>query len=175
MSRVIPKEWLPASGRGKVHRVIVHWSAGARNPSLLDRSHYHFLIDGEGDAVKGARAPGLYLPHTRAMNTGSVGLSICAMAGASEGRRPYKYPVTHLQWERAAQAAAEICHAYGLTVSPRTVLTHSEVTTVYGVVQRGKWDVDHVGRPDEPEYGMSRDELRASFRRKVIWYLERVD
>lgn len=170
--RVIPAAWLPAAGKGQVHRIILHWTGGGYTPNAFDKLHYHFLINGEGHAVRGPVRPGLYLPHTRALNGGSVGLSIAAMAGAEEGKRPFKCPVTHLQWERAAQAAAEICHAYGLDVTPRTVLSHAEVTTVYGIEQRGKWDVRYVGKPGEAEYTMTPKALQEQFRRKVVWYLQ---
>jgi hypothetical protein len=173
MSRLIPSAWLPARKPGAVQRIIIHWTAGNYKPSLFDRAHYHFTVPGDGIPLRGPVAPGAYLPHTRALNSGSVGLSICAMAGAVEGKRPYKVPVSHLQWERAAQAAAEICHAYGLRVTSRTVLCHSEVTQTYGIVQRGKWDVNAVGRLGEAEYSMSSAELHEQFRRKAAWYLER--
>ena len=167
--RVVPEAWLPY-GRNVV-RVVLHWTAGAYTPSALDRAHYHFLVNGEGQAVRGIRGPGLYLPHTRNLNTGSVGLSICAMAGAVE--RPFKSgpaPLTNLQWERACQAAAEILHAYGLPVSERTILCHSEVTRVYGKVQRGKWDIDVLPFARE----LTAPEVHSQMRRKVAWYLDRL-
>lgn len=170
VERVIPIEWLPKPPPGRVQRVIMHWTAGGYKPTAFDQLHYHFLIDGEGKAVRGPRAPGLYLPHVRAFNTGSVGLSICAMAGAVQHRTDGKAPLTKLQWERACQAAAEIIHRYDLPVSERTVLCHSEVFAVYGVAQRGKWDVDRL--PFEPN--TPRDEVHRQMRRKAAWYLERL-
>lgn len=167
VERVLPREWLPA-GRN-VDRVILHWTAGGYRPSALDRSHYHFLIDGAGKAVRGIRGPGLYLPHTRNLNTGSVGLSICGMAGAQE--RPFAAgtsPITKLQWERACQAAAEILDAYGLPVSERTVLCHSEVQRVYGKTQRGKWDIDALAF----DRALSAPEIHVQMRRKVAWYVQ---
>lgn len=170
VDRVIPRAWLPTTTTGKVHRIIVHWTAGTYTPNVIDRAHYHYLINGLGHAVRGPRAPGLYLPHTRNLNTGSVGLSICAMGGAQQGKTHGAWPLTGLQWERAAQAAAEIVHRYGLAVTERTVLFHSEVERVYGKTQRGKWDVDCLPF----DVTKSPTEIHAEFRRKVTWYLERV-
>lgn len=168
VERVIPKLWLPPS-KG-VQRIVMHWTAGHYRPSLFDRAHYHFVIDGDGKALKGPRAPGQYLPHVRAFNTGSVGLSIACMAGAVQGKTYGPAPLTNLQWERACQAAAEILHAYGLEVSERTLLCHSEVDRVYGVAQRGKWDIDVLPFDSTlVPYGVHRQ-----MRDKAGWYLERV-
>lgn len=165
MSRLLPEAWLPA-GR-LVERVIVHWTAGAHMPSVLDKAHYHFLVTGHGEVVRGIRGPGLYLPHTRGLNTGSVGLAICAMAGAVQ--QPAKsgpYPITRVQWERCAQAAAEILHAYKLPLTESTLLTHSEVTGVYGILQRGKWDINVLPFARE----LTPEEVHRNLRRKAQWY-----
>lgn len=170
VARVVPREWLPAGA--KVLRVVMHWTAGTHTPGAIDRLHYHLMIDGIGRAVRGARPVGSYLPHTRGLNTGSVGLAICAMHRATES--PWNagpYPITDLQWERACQAAAEVLHAYGLTVSSRTLLCHSEVWRVYGVPQREKWDIDRL--PYEPL--LTADAVHGLMRRKALWYRERVD
>lgn len=167
VSRVIPAEWLPP-GR-KVWRVVLHWSAGSRTPSAFDRAHYHCLINGEGQAVKGLVGAGYYAPHVRGLNTGSYGLSIAGMRGAREGGPYGDQPITALQYERAAQAAAEVLAAYDLALTPRTCLSHEEVTHVYGITQRGRWDVSEL--PWAPE--LSKAEVWALFRRKVEWYLEK--
>lgn len=167
VERILSEAWLP-KGRN-VRRVVLHWTAGRNQPSALDRAHYHFLIDGLGVPYRGLRGPGLYLPHVRAFNTGSVGLALCGMFGAVQGRTDGPCPLTEPQVERACQAAAEILVAYGLTLSERTVLCHSEVERVYGVPQRGKWDIDRL--PFYPHYGKTPAEVHALLRRKVAWYL----
>lgn len=168
VARVVPREWLPAGAR--VQRVIIHWTAGTYTPSALDRLHYHLLVSGLGLAVRGIRPVGSYLPHTRGLNTGSVGLALCGMHLATES--PWSagpYPISHLQWERACQAAAEVLHAYGLPVSERTLLCHSEVERVYGVRQRGKWDIDRLPH----DLSLTTPEVHAEMRRKALWYWER--
>lgn len=139
---------------------------GRYEPSLLDRAHYHVLIAGDGTARRGPRLPGQYLPHTRNLNTGSVGLAICAMAGAVWGRTLGTQPFTRVQWERAAQAAAELCAAYDLDITERTVLCHSEVGRVYGKQQRGKWDIDVLPF----ETSLAAADVHDQFRRKVTWF-----
>lgn len=146
MSRVLPLEWLPAGAN--VARVVLHWTAGRWTPSLLDRAHYHLLLDGAGKPRRGIRPVGAKLPHTRGLNTGSVGLALCGMAGARQSPfDPGPWPIHERQWRLAARAAAEILQRYRLYDDPqdpppaRLVLSHCEVGAVYGVEQRGKWDV----------------------------------
>lgn len=92
------------------------------------------------------------------------------MAGAIKNKSVGNQPITRLQWERTAQAAAEICFAYDLPVTERTVLFHSEVESVYGKVQRGKWDIN-VLPFDLP---LNPKEIHDQFRRKVEWYLQKL-
>ena len=46
----IPSEWL---SKVRMDRVICHWTAGRHKASGLDRAHYHILIEGDGNVVKG--------------------------------------------------------------------------------------------------------------------------
>jgi hypothetical protein len=177
VQRVIPLEWLPVGRR--VDRIVLHWTAGRYSPSDYDRRHYHCLIDGEGHAVRGGFEAGQTAPSTRNLNTGTYAISIAAMFGAREGGPYGEFPMTRLQYERAAQAAAEVVAAYDLAITPGTVLSHEEVTYVYGPLasppgpehlrQRGRWDVSQLPweRPHRPKR-----EVWYSFRSKVAWYLK---
>lgn len=177
VSRVIPEAWLRG---GKPVRVICHWTGGAYAVSALDQEHYHVILGlkgGQLDVVRGdhaiadndATGDGLYAAHTRGLNTGSIGLSVACMAGAVRGKAG-QFPLTELLFERLAQAAAECCHAYGIAVTPRTVLQHGEVERNLGKPQAGKWDVCWL--PFEPR--LSSPEVCDLFRRKVIWYRDRL-
>jgi N-acetyl-anhydromuramyl-L-alanine amidase AmpD len=144
----IPADWMPAA---KIARIIVHWTAGTHTPSVNDKSHYHVLIDGAGHLVKGTpsialnslpKAKAGYAAHTLNCNTGSIGISLCGMAGAVE--RPFnagKYPLTTEQWAALIQACADLCAHYQIPVTPKTLLSHAEVQTNLGITQRGKWDI----------------------------------
>lgn len=146
MPSVIPSGWLPPA---KMARVICHWTAGGHKAGAVDREHYHILIEGDGRLVRGDHAiddnvrtgDGDYAAHTRGCNTGSIGVSLCCMAGAVE--KPFAAghaPMTMAQWGKLAAVVAQLCDRYGIAVTPRTVLTHAEVQRTLGIKQRGKWD-----------------------------------
>lgn len=133
-----------------LHRIILHWTAGAYGDIALERAHYHLLIDKDGRAVMGDLAPeanastadGRYAAHTRALNTGSIGVAMDAMGGAVEA--PFSagpYPITEAQLGGLAREVADLCETYDIPVSRWSVLTHAEVEPTLGVWQRNKWDV----------------------------------
>lgn len=132
-------------------RVIWHWTAGRHQPSGVDRAHYHFLIDGRGEVHDGTFPPEAnerivdgrgYAAHTRACNTGSIGVAVCAMAGAVE--RPFdagRFPITPAQVDALVALTARLCREYGIPVAGRTVLSHAEVQPTLGIRQAGKIDI----------------------------------
>ncbi|WP_082684413.1 N-acetylmuramoyl-L-alanine amidase [Aureimonas ureilytica] len=143
----IPKSWLPAA---TMARVILHWTGGAHVASTLDRQHYHLIVEGDGNLVRGDlpisanQAPirGNYAAHTLGCNSGSIGLSLCSMAGATESPfNPGQQPTTAEQWKAGVEIIAELCRTYSIPVTPETVLTHAEVQGNLGIKQRGKWDI----------------------------------
>lgn len=168
-TRVIPAGWMPAAN---ISRIIGHWTAGNYTPTDNDRSHYHFLIDGNAKPVKGIPSvvlnanpkaqPG-YAAHTLNCNTGSIGISICSMAGAVEA--PFsagKAPLTKGQWMALVLSVADLCERYKLPVTSKTVLTHAEVQDNLGIKQRGKWDIARL--PFDPKCDTAKkvgDRLRA--------------
>lgn len=142
-----------------LHRVIMHWTAGAY-PVLKDElAHYHILIDKDGRAWPGLLKPesnadvsdGSYVAHTRALNTGSIGVAVDAMAGAHEV--PFdagSAPITEAQVDALAREVADLCMTYDIPVSKWTVLSHAEVQPTLGVWQRGKWDIKWIPGMDRP-------------------------
>lgn len=133
-----------------MERIIVHWTAGTHTPSNLDKQHYHFIIDGAGKVHPG-RFPveanerpqkGKYAAHTLNCNTGSIGIAVAAMAGATE--RPFdagRYPITQAQVDALAALCRTLAGQYRIPVTPQTILTHAEVQPTLGIKQRGKWDI----------------------------------
>lgn len=143
---VVPLEWMP---NAKMQRIICHWTAGGHTASNLDRKHYHILIEGDGELVRGhhtikdneSTGDGVYAAHTLGANTGSIGISACCMAGAQES--PFDAgtaPMTETQWKVMAEVAAQLCHRYKIPVTQATVLGHGEVQKFLGKKQKGKWD-----------------------------------
>lgn len=143
---LIKKDWLPSCS---MKRVICHWTAGAHRASQLDKLHYHILIEKDGKLVRGTHSiednvstgDGVYAAHTLGTNTGSIGVAVCAMAGAIESPfTPGATPMLEIQWRTMAQVVAELCRFYQIPVTPRTVLGHGEVQANLGIEQKGKWD-----------------------------------
>ena len=145
--------------RSGLHRIHIHWTAGAYGDIALERKAYHLLILHNGKAVMGDYAPeananpvsGRYAPHTRACNSGAIGVSLDAMGGAVE--RPFnpgKYPITWEQLDRMALEVANLCDTYDIPVSKWSTLTHAEIQPTLGVRQRWKWDITWLPDMDGP-------------------------
>jgi hypothetical protein len=150
----VPSDWMPWA---QMQRIIVHWTAGANTASALDKEHYHVLIEGSGKLVRGKPSIDLnqapvrkgYAAHTLNCNSGSIGVSLCGMAGAVEN--PFsagRSPITREQWEILPGVLADLCRRYSIPVTPSTVLSHAEVQGTLGIAQRGKWDISRL--PFEP-------------------------
>lgn len=147
---LIPSAWLPSV---KMDRVIAHWTAGGHKATEFDRGHYHILIEADGKLVKGKPSiaanvspvkPG-YAAHALNANSGSIGVSLCCMAGATESPfRAGNSPMTQRQWDAMTVVLRELCAKYSIPVTPRTVLSHAEVHSNLGIAQRGKWDFTRI-------------------------------
>jgi hypothetical protein len=171
---LLDPSWMPNCS---MTRVICHWTAGRPRASDLDRAHYHILVEADGRLVRGhhdieanvSTADGRYAAHTRQCNTGSIGVSACAMFGARE--RPFDpgpSPLTRVQWETMAGVVSELCRFYRIPVTARTVLGHGEVEVNLGIPQLGKWDP--MVLPWHPD--LSRTEVGDAFRALVQLALE---
>lgn len=144
---VVPAAWMP---KAQMARIIVHWTAGGNKASRTDKEHYHILIEGDGNLVRGDPSIDLndaplkqgYAAHTLRLNSDSIGVSLCGMAGAKESPfNPGKSPITEAQWEVLPMVLADLCQQYSIPVTRKTVLSHAEVQPTLGVKQRGKWDI----------------------------------
>ena len=131
-------------------RVIWHWTAGAEGVIPLERRHYHAIVGQDCRVYMGDHQPEAngvlragYAAHTRALNTGSIGVAFDAMAGAVE--RPFDpgpNPITGGMVEKMAELIADLCETYSIPVTPWTTLSHAEVQGTLGVWQRAKWDTN---------------------------------
>lgn len=132
-----------------MERIIIHWTGGKHTPNTTDINHYHYIISGDGEVVKGKYEPEdnlsvktKYAAHTRGLNTGSIGVSLAGMFGAREAPLDVgDYPITEVQVEVLASLVARLCEEYDIPVTRTTVLTHAEVQPTLGVKQRFKWDI----------------------------------
>ena len=152
-------------------RIILHWTGGGYKPSALDVKHYHRLIDGAGFIHNGkwpisanAKPTGDdYAAHTRACNTGSIGVALCGMAGAAE--RPFnagRAPITPVQVAALVRLCAALAKEYGIPVTRETILSHAEVQPTLKIWQRGKWDIAWLpGFPSPQDPVSVGDRIRA--------------
>lgn len=176
---MVPDAWLP---KAAMKRIINHWTAGTHKANATDREHYHLLIEGDGKLVRGDHeisdnvntGDGDYAAHTRGANTGAIGVSICCMGGAdvreSNPYNPGRWPPTMAQWETLVAVNAELCAAYGIPVTPETVLSHAEVEGTLGIKQAGKWDFTRL--PFFPE--TTARAIGDRFRKEVVVALRRL-
>lgn len=139
----------------KMNRIVPHHSAGGYNASQVDRQHYHRIVDGEGRRHAGihpisANAPGkplrsgYYAAHTRGLNTGSIGVAMSCMLGASwsDPRSCAHFPKPE-QVSGLIKELADLCVDYSIPVTRNTLLTHAEVEITLNIEQAGKWDLDY--------------------------------
>lgn len=126
-----------------------HWSGGGHKANAVDLRSYHVLTEGDG-AIRygvdialnsGSLKPG-YAAHTRANNTGNIGLTMCGMAGARESPwHPGTAPLTTVQWNAHVLVTADLCDFFKIGVARHRVCFHAEVPIHLGIAQAGKWDV----------------------------------
>lgn len=134
-----------------VRGIVWHWTAGAHGIIELERDHYNWLFDRVGNVFDGNHSVqdqinydwrnGIGASHTKSMNTGWLGLSVDAMAGAIES--PLNWGTNPLTWEgidAMLDWTMDLCEEYDVPVSPWTTLSHAEVQQTLGIRQRFKWD-----------------------------------
>lgn len=141
-----------------LHRIIWHWPVSGEGVSSGDRDHYHFVVGHDLRVVDGRLPPEAnadtrtaYVAHTRALNTGSIGVAIDGMAGAtyspfSPGTAPFTMDMVRVM----AELTARLCIAYNIPVSKWTTLSHAEVQPTLNVPQNGKWDIAWLPDMDGP-------------------------
>lgn len=154
-------------------------TAGTNQPNSTDYQHYHYLINSDGLVVDGKFKPednencndGKYAQHTGGGNTGSIGVSMCGMAGFNGKADSTKYPLTAKQCERMYKLVAELCKKYNIPITPETVLTHYEFGQSHPkTTSFGKIDITWLPNAENlpiKEYGNF-------IRGKVKWYYQHI-
>jgi hypothetical protein len=154
-------------------RVIIHWTAGASYPNATDKSHYHYVVDKDGKVHKCTHdvldnencKDNDYAEHTGQGNTGSIGLSMCGMAGFNMKTKATDYPLTDKQVQATCLLAAKMCDAYGITPSLDTIDTHYTYNQKHGITT-GKIDIVYL--PCFPRFKPM--EILPFLINKINWY-----
>jgi N-acetyl-anhydromuramyl-L-alanine amidase AmpD len=139
-------------------RIVIHWTAGSNKVSPIDKEHYHYIVDGDGNVVAGdhkvednlSTADGIYAAHTRGANAGAIGVSMAGMMDAQGPGKLGKYPLKKAQWDACMALVQTLAKKHKIPVSRSTILTHAEVEKTLGIKQRGKIDIA-FGVPGKPE------------------------
>lgn len=139
-----------------MNRITWHHTGGGHFPNPVDLRAYHRLLDADGmvhtgtfpiSANAGRLRRGAYAAHTLGVNSGNIGVSVCAMGGSKWGD-PFSarsFP-TSVQIDAMLRLTADLCEEYGIDPKPDFVLSHAEVEQRLGVQQRNKWDFDYHPR-----------------------------
>jgi len=135
-----------------VRGVVWHWTAGSKGLIELELKAYNFLTDVKGNIYDGRATiaeqvrydwrKGVGASHTRSMNSGWVGISQDAMAGAKQ-TNPITWGSNPITWEgidAMLEQTWDVCVEYDIPVSRWTTLSHAEVQPTLGVKQKWKWD-----------------------------------
>lgn len=157
-------------------RIIIHWTAGTYQPNTIDFEHYHYLVTGDGLVVEGKYKPednencndGKYAAHTGGGNTGSIGVSMCGMAGFKDHKNVGKYPLTKVQCERCFKLIAELAKKYNICITPDTVMTHYEFGRKHPKTSSGG-KIDIIYLPPYPD--IDQGKIGDFIRNKARWYL----
>lgn len=135
-----------------VRGIVWHWTAGSKGLIELELNSYNFLHDVEGNTYDGKATiaeqvmydwrRGVGVSHTRSMNTGWIGQSVDAMAGAKQ-TNPITWGTNPITWkglDAMLEQSADLVKEYDIPVSKWTTLSHAEVQPTLGVTQKWKWD-----------------------------------
>lgn len=158
LRRVRQKEDLFDRG---VRGVVWHWTAGANGLIELEKEAYNFLTDIKGNIYDGNSTiaeqvmydwrKGIGASHTKSMNTGWVGISQDAMAGANGWPMKWgSHPITWEGTDAMLKQTWDVCQEYQIPVSKWTTLSHAEVQATLGVPQSNKWDYMVLPGYDKP-------------------------
>lgn len=161
-----------------IKRIHWHWAASTYKITDFIKSHYNIVIDYKGNEYQGAAKPieqATYVPgkigvsHTYMANTGAVGISIAAMAGAYTSGNTVRmgdYPITWESIDSMLNVTSRLCKEFNITPSKETTLSHAEVEPNIGIKQRGKWDIRVL--PDNPTELLNATECGDILRKRMM-------
>jgi N-acetyl-anhydromuramyl-L-alanine amidase AmpD len=174
---MIPHDWL---SKVKMKRIVTHWTAGGYIPRNDELRAYHILIDGNGRLHRGTysiadnardvtTAGGHYAQHVHRANSWAIGVTVCAMSGATSKTRLGESPMTRRQWEKMIAVTSELCTFYRIPINDKTVLGHGEVATKLGIYQAGRVDPLILPWDKEKSFSQVGDLFRERVRQFQKW------
>ena len=149
--------------------IILHWTAGNYKPCAMDKEHYHYMIDKNGNIYRGKYTPhdnenctdGKYAAHCGGGNTGRIGIAICC-------RKDLNTPPVKVQVESMCNLAAQLCTVYNL--KPSDCITHAEFGQQHPKTSSyGKIDINSLPYANVTGIKTCGDYLR----NKITWYYKR--
>lgn len=172
--------WDAAKEYGREPKVYLHWTAGHYQTFFDD---YHVSIDAQGKIYINGSLDDI-LPHTYHRNSGAVGITLNACAGATSEDLGAEAP-TAAQIEAMAQAICAICDGLWLTIDKDHVMTHGEAADNEDGIEASeeygpkttceRWDLEYLGTDESPRFEpWATDGSRGGdvLRGKANWYRE---
>ena len=159
--------WDKAQANGRSVKVYLHWTAGSYYSKFDD---YHINIDKDGAIFISTEDLSETLSHTYYRNSGSIGVTLCCCAGATDSDLGDQ-PPTEAQLNAMAQVTSVLCDGLGIPVDKTHVLTHGEAAdnedgldlyypdyngypnNMYGPKHScERWDLEYLGTSDSPVF-----------------------
>ncbi len=149
---------------GDARFVYLHWT-GHDEATTFPAYHFCIARDRRGgprvvathDVRENLRdvraAPDLpYAAHTRGRNSYAIGVSICAMAGATPTDFG-AYPLRDDALDAMCATVARICARYAIAIDGSSVLTHAEAAVAdgyFGCGEDERWDIARLVPSNAP-------------------------
>lgn len=156
--------------------ITIHWTGGTNKANEIDKQHYHFIIEGDGNIVEGIHKPednincqdGKYAAHTHRMNTGRIGISAAGMLGFDLLNKKTDFPLRKVQMEKLFNLSAQLCLRYKIPCDKEHLGTHYEIGLEYpDSHNKGKIDITYL--PYEP--ALLPNMIGDYIRNKTQWYI----
>lgn len=143
-------------------RIIIHWTAGTYTPNEHEKNCYHYLIafnpkNNAAYQVNGRFKPednlncydGKYAAHTGGGNTGSIGVSLCAMGGYKNITEVGNYPIRQEQLNLLYKLCSQLSKKYSIPINSNCILTHYKFGLKNpNTTSKGKIDIVYL--PSQP-------------------------
>lgn len=146
-----------------VRRIVLSWSY-TTNYRVTQATHqqYHYTVSSDGTVFKGVFKPednsfGLhprtYAKHAPGINPGSIGIVLLGFRDFNPLYfEDHPHSITEIQVENTLKLCANLCRTYKLPLTPRTVLTKSEIPGTYVKLRKRIESIKHKVRENNVYY-----------------------